>query len=77
MRRGRGEGESGFGGGGGRRTRHQEQQSRGQTVKKRSGNQMAGLYREDSQGQGQPNSWAGESGVESRMCQPYPVPGWD
>lgn len=29
---------------------------------------MPGLYREDSQGQGQPNSWAGEFGVEAECA---------
>lgn len=36
---------------------------------------MAGLYREEPQEEGQPSPWAGEFGVEDRVCQPYLVTG--
>ena len=38
---------------------------------------MSGLYREEPMVQGQPGPWAGEFSVEGRVCQPYPVTGWD
>ena len=48
-------------------------QPRGQKVKKEWVARMVGLYREEQLGKGQPSPWAGEFGVEGRICQPHPV----
>jgi len=57
-------------GGGEGRKGNQVQQPGSQRYKRRWVIKMFGLFREESQGEGQPSPWVGEFRVEGGVCQP-------